>query len=821
MSSIVRNLGRTVLLMIIIMMVLAFYSDYIQGQQTMRIWHEGKLPQGWRNIPDGQSFSAILVSQEGLSGLSEEDRQVSEYVRFKFDGGARVEARPGSLQSFLVEYVNLIEYNDFLSSQKLHLEYVKEKYGDKLPSGIGQRKIGPHQTLVFSVTKTDADSPTGHLVQTHVAYYFVATQLVANDGMVIEASISYVDGKSPFTLDAYIVKVNEVIANLRFSGSTTDTSNSNIQQGEPRPCKAAIHLPSNLKPGEVLSPSYTITDLDGSAPKGEIYPVLYINGVQAHSVIWDGNEARIELQVSCQGQALSVTAIMPAYGSPPPPAGTIPSDGFDSVPPYDSSPAGFSKIPPPENAGQAMAGLIIPGIISVILGILGQSGAAVAPSGGSGSSKAKAGSAYDFGDGRDYYEGQSYTFDNGKKYKIDNGEFVPTAGLRDGEGYTDPDGNRKIWIGGQAWHEADWRRQAATNDAYAKAHKQDVDSYWAKRQQEIHEEQAAMHEKSEAEKAKDKEIEDQRKKVKELIRKTIEIQMDIDRTRRDIANRSAAYADRAYRGAQAIKYVCDKSIDIAAKIPGPKGEAFKAIRKAYRVTSAMAGGVGEGMASGNWSDSMVDATGAAVSNIIEDSIQTNRYKKGFEVFRGGTGEAWQQGRKAYRKGESIAGAAATGFVEGAAAEASKKAKEALEELAPGSKYSYTIGESSFKAGYKEYKKGGDIGDVMRASGSGYIDGGIDAAMDYGVGKIFENVLPEKVSEKTLADHIKYIEELEEQGIWMELYDTNRFPELKEMLQEDFTPEIIYDEIRKVADEVATKATQNVVKGKAFDDKLFA
>jgi len=191
------------------------------------------------------------------------------------------------------------------------------------------------------------------------------------------------------------------------------------------------------------------------------------------------------------------------------------------------------------------------------------------------------------------------------------------------------------------------------------------------------------------------------------------------------------------------------------------------------------------------------------------------------VFRGGTGEAWQQGRKAYRKGESIAGAAATGFVEGTAAEASKKAKEALEEFAPGSKYSYTIGESTFKAGYKEYKKGGDIGAVMRASGSGYMDGGIEAAMDYGVGKIFENVLPENVSEKTLADHIKFIEELEEQEIWMELYDTNRFPELKEMLKEDFKPQIIYDEIRKEANKVTTKATQNVVRGKAFDDKLYA
>jgi hypothetical protein len=186
-------------------------------------------------------------------------------------------------------------------------------------------------------------------------------------------------------------------------------------------------------------------------------------------------------------------------------------NGQDSDPASSFIPGleGFGSIPGPDGFGQAMAGILIPGIISIILGILGQSGAAVAPSGGAVSSPAKAGSVYDFGDGRDYYEGQSYTFDNGKKYKIDNGEFVPTADLRDGEVYTDPDGNRKIWIGGQAWHEADWRRQEAANDAYKQAHKQDVDSYWEKRQQEIRDEQAALQAEEKAQAEHEAYIEDE------------------------------------------------------------------------------------------------------------------------------------------------------------------------------------------------------------------------------------------------------------------------------------------------------------------------
>ncbi len=195
---------------------------------------------------------------------------------------------------------------------------------------------------------------------------------------------------------------DQVLKGLSFPGSPPPSAPA---EKELRPCKAVIHLPADLKPGEVLSPSYVITDQDGNAPKGEVYPVLYINGVQTHSVVWDGNEARIDLQVSCQGYPLAVTAVMPAYGAPPPPPAdtTVPRDADPPVIPplddysgggsdYDSSPAGLSKIPPPENAGQAMAGIVIPGIISVILGILGQPGGVVAPSGGSGSSAAKAGS---------------------------------------------------------------------------------------------------------------------------------------------------------------------------------------------------------------------------------------------------------------------------------------------------------------------------------------------------------------------------------------------------------------------------------------------
>ena len=619
----------------------------------------------------------------------------------------------------------------------------------------------------------------------------------------------------------------QVLKGLSFPGSPppSATAPGSVQS---RPCKAVIHLPSDLKPGEILSPSYTITGQDGSAPIGDIYPVLYINGVQTHSVVWDGNEAEIELQVSCQGHPLAATAIMPAYGTLPPPDGTTSPDDSDIFfPPPDSTPDGLGKIPLPENAAQAMAGILIPGIISIILGILGQSGAA--GSVGGGSAAAGAGSApsgggpYLFDDGREYYEGRNYTIqvgDSCTEYRVVDGDLVPVRELRSGEAYIDVDGNPKIWIGGQSWHEEDWRRQAATNRGYKAAH----DADWAVESTRLNPDMVASQQQYELEKAAtDKEIGEQRDKVRELLRESIRVQQSINELRRDIADSSARFADRVTRTLEATKYVCDKVIDLAAKIPGPKGVAFKGIRKAYRATAAMAGGVGQGMATGNWTDSMIDATGEAVGNLIEDSIQTDRYKKGFEVFRGGAGEAWRQGREAYRKGESVLGSATTGFVEGAASEASKKAKEALKEFAPGSQYAYTIGESAFKAGYKEYKKSGDVGAVMRAAGSGYVDGAIDAAVEFGIGNIFDNLIPETgaVDEKTIQSHMEDYQTAQDTFKELGFADFADYSGTwADKMEGEWRPDFIYDQVREEAKKLATKSTQNVAKGKAFDHELY-
>ena len=211
-------------------------------------------------------------------------------------------------------------------------------------------------------------------------------------------------------------------------------------------------------------------------------------------------------------------------------------------------------------------------LATILVNLLG-----VAPSGGAGSSKAKSGSAYDFGDGRDYYEGQSYTFDDGREYKVVDGELVPTRELNDGAAYVDADGNRKIWIGGQAWHEADWRRQAATNDAYAQAHKQDVDSYWEKRQQEIHEEQAALQaeEKAQAEHEAYKEMIRQKYDLQddEFVKKWIEMEQDFDyeEEKRHLdysKSRALTWGENIAIG---VKFAADTAIDVGAVVvPGGK-----------------------------------------------------------------------------------------------------------------------------------------------------------------------------------------------------------------------------------------------------------
>ncbi len=161
-----------------------------------------------------------------------------------------------------------------------------------------------------------------------------------------------------------------------------------------RPCRAVIHLPVDLQPGQVLSPSYTITDANGGPPVGEVQVRLRINGGWTNSVIWDGNEAVVELQASCHGFPLSVTAIMPAYGTPPPgdvpdvlpspqewldrellPLLTAMAAGLDAIPPMGS----IGDLPGPADMTQALVGVLAPGLVAILIGLLG--GHAPAPPG--------------------------------------------------------------------------------------------------------------------------------------------------------------------------------------------------------------------------------------------------------------------------------------------------------------------------------------------------------------------------------------------------------------------------------------------------------
>lgn len=161
-----------------------------------------------------------------------------------------------------------------------------------------------------------------------------------------------------------------------------------------RPCRAIIHLPVDLQPGQVLSPSYTITDADGGPPVGEVQVRLRINGVWTNSVIWDGNEAVVELQASCHGFPLSVTAIMPAHGTRPPgdvpdvlpspqewldrkllPLLTAMAAGLDAIPPMGS----IGDLPGPADMTQTLVGVLAPGLVTILIGLLG--GRAHAPPG--------------------------------------------------------------------------------------------------------------------------------------------------------------------------------------------------------------------------------------------------------------------------------------------------------------------------------------------------------------------------------------------------------------------------------------------------------
>jgi len=204
-------------------------------------------------------------------------------------------------------------------------------------------------------------------------------------------------------------------------------------------------------------------------------------------------------------------------------------------------------------------------------------------------------------------------------------------------------------------------------------------------------------------------------------------------------NRQARFYDYAAKSAELVKAGADKSIDMLADVTGPKG---KTIRTAYRAATALAKGVGEGMASGNWTDSMTDAAGTMAADLMEGKIGSERYKKAYGVFREGAANAWQQGRQAWRTGEDVTGTAAQAFLEGAVAKASEDFKETL-----GTKgsYFYEAGEKAIKNSYNAFKDGATVKDALFESSAEALGSAGDSLVDHTLGQTFDRILPENVS----------------------------------------------------------------------------
>jgi hypothetical protein len=134
---------------------------------------------------------------------------------------------------------------------------------------------------------------------------------------------------------------------------------------------------------------------------------------------------------------------------------------------------GPGKLPPPGSTLQAVTGVIVPGVISILIGVLaGPKGSDPLPdTPDTPPSSFPPGTEHVLSDGRTYREGESYIFHDGVEYETRGGDLVPKRELEQGERFVDPDGEERVWQGNQAWIPSDWERQELTNQEYAAAHK--------------------------------------------------------------------------------------------------------------------------------------------------------------------------------------------------------------------------------------------------------------------------------------------------------------------------------------------------------------
>lgn len=144
--------------------------------------------------------------------------------------------------------------------------------------------------------------------------------------------------------------------------------------------------------------------------------------------------------------------------------------------------AAAGSIPGPDSPEEAALGILFPPLAMVLAGLLENLFSPNTKKGLAGGLASSLkdqdpGQVYDFGDGREYVEGQTYTFDDGRIYEIKEGDFSLVGQLAEGQRYTNPDGDDKIWSGGQAWQASDLDRQRGVNEDYRQAHERDWEEY--------------------------------------------------------------------------------------------------------------------------------------------------------------------------------------------------------------------------------------------------------------------------------------------------------------------------------------------------------
>lgn len=347
-----------------------------------------------------------------------------------------------------------------------------------------------------------------------------------------------------------------------------------------------------------------------------------------------------------------------------------------------------------------------------------------------------------------YKEGGTYGFDDGVIYEYKNGAMQAVRGMEYGERYTLPDGEARIWFGTDSRNEAEWLQQAATNKQYTDAQREEwarvsatADKYTTQAFDELKDVQNRINQmESLLDKIQsgrvsvgnnEKRINTEISDFLEKTRETLKIdQSELDKIRISVgydlklgqkkdlaemmtAHNKAFYWDVATKTVETTKTVADASIEALAKVTGPQG---KYIEHMYKVVSTTAGGISEGMCTGDWQEALT-TTGAGIADIyLADMMKTEKSKAIYKVFSGAVKGGYAVGKEAYGGADTTAfdvvSATARGMLEGGFSEASGLLKDSLKGKA---KVIYTVADKAAKGAYGSFIEGGDTYAVLEGA----------------------------------------------------------------------------------------------------------